>query len=282
MGKAGFTGILQQWGRNSYSERLGVIFSFTAFNIQGDSTGNGKTGTGNGIIHVRFYEELNDYLPAEKRKRSFAFPLEGGIRVDTLLQNFHVPPDRVELILVNGVSVDFTRQLENGDRVSVYPVIESLDVGSLVRVREKPLRRTRFMVNDPHLGRLAAYLRLMGFDTMLSNFKTREEMIRVLEKEGRILLTRDAALLRDPSITRIHYVRHAKPRRQLIEILTGFDLYGAVAPYSRCPACNAPVKHRPGWKCRACGQRERNRFRSRRLQLLVKHILSRELPKNDG
>ena len=46
----------------------------------------------------------------------------------------------VELILVNGVSVGFSHPVRDGDRISVYPKFEALDVSPLLRIRERPLR----------------------------------------------------------------------------------------------------------------------------------------------
>jgi uncharacterized protein len=224
-------------------------------------------------IYLRFYEELNDFLPLDKQKRCFACLFEGGIRVEKLLQDFKVPPDLVEIVLVNGDSVKFSHPLKNGDTVSFYPVFESLDVGPLVRVRKKPLRQSRFLV-DASLSRLASYLRLFGFDTRISNFAEREDIIRAAEKDRRILLTCDAAFLRETSITRIRLVRHAKPRLQLTEILSRYDLYRSAAPYSRCPSCNKIVRNARKWSCSECGTRIRNKYRTERMQSFIHRILS--------
>jgi uncharacterized protein with PIN domain len=226
-------------------------------------------------IHLRFYEELNDFLPPEKRKCLFPYSFEGDIPVETLLRNLHVPSELVDLVLVNGNSVGFSFLLSNADTVSVYPVIESLDIGSIVRVRKKPLRQIRFLV-DPELHRLAAYLRLFGFDALVSDFTTGEEMILTTEETRRILLVRDAALLQDPSKTRIHLVQQNKPRHQLAEILSRYDLYGIAAPFSRCPSCNRTVHNCLDWSCAECGRKNRNNLRSQRIQCLVKQILKRE------
>lgn len=226
-------------------------------------------------IQLRFYEELNDFLPAETRKCLFPYTFEGDLPVEALLRDLHVPLELVELVLVNGNSVGFSFLLNSGDRVSVYPVIESLDVGSIVRVRREPLRQIRFLV-DPGLRRLAAYLRLFGFDTLVSDCTTGEEMILKTDESRRILLTRNAALLQDPSATRIHLVQHRKPRHQLAEILSRYDLYGVAAPFSRCPSCNKTVHNRLDWRCTECGGKNRNNLRSRRIQFLVQKILREE------
>ena len=226
-------------------------------------------------IQLRFYEELNDFLPPERRKCLFSYTFEGDLQVSALLRDLHVPLELVELVLVNGNSVGFSFLLKGGDRVSVYPVIESLDIGSIARVRKKPLRQIRFLV-DPGLRRLAAYLRLFGFDTLVSDCITGEEMILTTEESRRILLTRNAGLLQNPSATRIHLVQQNKPRHQLAEILSRYDLYGMAAPFSRCPSCNKTVHNRLDWSCNECGGKNRNNLRNRRIQFLVQQILREE------
>ena len=177
----------------------------------------------NAEIHIRLYEELNDFLPSGKRKRRFNYRLKTGADVATLLAELGVPRDQVELVLVNGDSTGFSHLLKSGDFVAVYPVFESLDVSSLIRVRPKPLRLMRF-VAGPRLIRLTRYLRLLGFDTLDGSTWSLDKIILITGNERRILLTRDPALMERPSLTRKYLVRETAPKRQLIEVLRRFDL----------------------------------------------------------
>ncbi|MBI5784689.1 MAG: MoaD/ThiS family protein, partial [Rhodocyclales bacterium] len=97
----------------------------------------------------RFYEELNDFLPPERRKREFDAPCARAATTKHMIEALGVPHTEVELILVNGESADFDRLLCDGDRVAVYPRFEAFDITPLLRVRERPLRDTRF-VADAH------------------------------------------------------------------------------------------------------------------------------------
>jgi len=180
-------------------------------------------------IYLRLYEELNDYLPPEKRKRRFACQLDGITTVEELLENLAIPEGEVELILVNGVSVDFSCLLKAGDFISIYPVFESFNVKALLRARKEPLRRTRFMAG-PGLLRLTRYLRQLGFDAVDFRSRKLENMVRVAEEERRILLTRDPSLLKSPELSRIYLVRAARPRDQLLDVLSRFDLLDSVHP----------------------------------------------------
>jgi len=91
----------------------------------------------------RFYEELNDYLPEGCRKRDFEVRFEEPITVGKAIESRGVPLSEVDLILVNGRSVSFRYRLKDGDRVSVYPIFEQLDISGLTRVRNQPLMKIR-------------------------------------------------------------------------------------------------------------------------------------------
>ena len=91
-------------------------------------------------LEVRFYAELNDFLPPDRRGRPITLEVAAGTTVKDLAESFGVPHTEIEVILVNGESVDFVDQVGEGDRVSVYPVFEALDVSPLVLLRPRPLR----------------------------------------------------------------------------------------------------------------------------------------------
>ncbi len=124
-----------------------------------------------GEARFRFYAELNDFLPPESRARELvrAFDVHGPVK--DLIESFGVPHTEVEVVLANSEPVDFDYVVRDGDRISVYPVFESIDVAAVRLVRERPLRELSFVL-DVHLGRLAAYLRLAGFDAAYDNHRS--------------------------------------------------------------------------------------------------------------
>jgi uncharacterized protein with PIN domain len=187
---------------------------------------------------LRFYAELNDFLPPERRHVTFSKSFPGPRSVKDLIESLGVPHTEVDVVLANGISVDFSYRVEDGDRISVYPVFESLDVSPVVRLRPKPLREIRFVL-DTHLGKLAAYLRLLGFDTLYEKAIGDEELARISAEERRILLTRDRGLLKRSAVTHGILVRETLPRRQLLEVVRRLDLSGAARPFRRCLRCNA-------------------------------------------
>src|SRR3954452_13283013 len=92
----------------------------------------------------RFYAELNDFRPRGTRFRDQPYEFRGSPSVKDAIEALGVPHTEVELILVNGQPVPFAHRLAGGERVSVYPVFESLDVSPVLRPRPSPLRQTRF------------------------------------------------------------------------------------------------------------------------------------------
>ena len=131
----------------------------------------------------------------------------------------------------------YAEAIKDHDRISVYPVFESLDITPLLCVRPAPLRETRFIL-DTHLGRLAAYLRMLGFDTLYRNDTQDEELAMLSSKQKRILLTRDRGLLKRSLVTHGYYIRETSPRRQLVEVMRRFDLSSSIQPFRRCIRCN--------------------------------------------
>jgi hypothetical protein len=190
----------------------------------------------------RFYEELNDFLAPARRKQEFTVPCARAATTKHMIEALGVPHTEVELILVNGESADFSRQLEDGDRVAVYPRFEAMDVTPLLRVREYPLRNPRF-VADSHLGGLAHMLRMLGFDTLYDNhFHDDEEIVAIAERDGRIVLTRDRELLKRRAVTHGCYVHAMKSEEQLREIVERLDLARSARPFTLCLHCNAPLR----------------------------------------
>jgi hypothetical protein len=157
-----------------------------------------------------------------------------------MIEALGVPHTEVELILVNGESVDFSRQLADGDRVAVYPRLEALDVTPLLRVRDTPLRNPRF-VADAHLGGLARMLRMLGFDTLYDNHFLDDAIVAIGEQDGRIVLTRDRELLKRRAVTHGCYVHALKSEQQLREIVERLDLARSAKPFTLCLHCNVPL-----------------------------------------
>lgn len=189
----------------------------------------------------RFYEELNDFLAPACRKRAFHHRCARAATVKNAIESLGVPHTEVEVILVNGESVDFSHIVREGDRVAVFPKFETLDVRPLLRVREAPLRQTRF-VADAHLGGLARLLRMLGYDTLYSNQLDDDEIIELSARDGRIILTRDRELLKRKEVTHGCFVHALKAEAQFGEIVERLQLAGGARPFTLCLHCNRPLE----------------------------------------
>ncbi len=185
----------------------------------------------------RFYEELNDFLPPARRKVDFEHAFTGTPSVKDTIEAIGVPHPEIDLILVDGRSVGFDHRLSGGERIAVYPVFERLDITPVTRLRPSPLREPRFVV-DVHLGKLARYLRLLGFDTRYDRCFADANIAAISRAERRIVLTRDKGLLKRNEVTRGYWLRNTEPRRQLAEVTEALDLRNAIRLFTRCMICN--------------------------------------------
>lgn len=152
-----------------------------------------------------------------------------------------MPHPEVALVVANGRPVDFAYRVEAGDRIAVYPRFRRLDDPAAVKLRPPWPAELRFVL-DVHLGRLASYLRLAGFDTAYGPDASDETLAATSRREARALLTRDRELLKRREIVWGYWVRDTSPRRQLVEVLRHFDLAAKLNPLARCGRCNGRLE----------------------------------------
>jgi uncharacterized protein len=188
----------------------------------------------------RFYEELNDFLPKDRRKVDFTAEFKGKRSVKDMVEAFGVPHPEIDLILANGKSVDFGYILEDGDRLSVYPVFEALNIENITRLREMPLRKTRF-ITDSNLGNIVKYMRLLGFDLYYDAALSDREIIKISNHEKRIILTKSSKLLKFKDVTHAIFIRPGTTEEQVNRIIDHLDIRDRAKPFSRCLLCNGPI-----------------------------------------
>ncbi|NOY81413.1 MAG: Mut7-C ubiquitin/RNAse domain-containing protein [Kiritimatiellaeota bacterium] len=192
-------------------------------------------------VELRFYEELNDFLARDRRKRAYSFSFAERRSVKDLIESQGVPHTEVDLILANGESVGFEYIVRDGDRISVYPRFESFDIGRVSRLGRPPLRQCRFIA-DVHLGKLVRRLRLLGFDCLYNPRWGDAELAARSAVEKRILLTRDRGLLKRAVVSHGVFLHSDAAAEQLKEVLRRLDLTGRVRPLARCLKCNGDLK----------------------------------------
>jgi len=190
--------------------------------------------------YLRFYEELNDFLPTEKRKKQIIHHFWGQPSVKDMIESLGVPHTEIDLILVNGESVDFNYLVKDQDRISVYPEFESIDISNIQKLRPKPLRKPKFIC-DVHLGKLARNLRMFGFDVYYENNLNDEQIVEISLNQKRTILTRDLGILKRKDVLRGYFVREDDPQKQLEEVIKRFDLLSLIKPLTLCLECGGKL-----------------------------------------
>ena len=188
-------------------------------------------------IHIRFYEELNDFIPEVNKKKRFLHHYTDRTSVKDLIESLGVPHTEVDLILINSKSVGFDYIINDGDDISVYPLFESTDISEVQHLRPEPLRKPKF-VADVHLGRLTRYLRMIGLDVLYKNNFNDDEIVRISLNDKRTILTKDKGILKRNEVTHGYWLRSTKVEEQAIEVLKRFDLKNQIKEFSRCMECN--------------------------------------------
>jgi hypothetical protein len=150
-------------------------------------------------VTLRFYAELNDHVSGD---REVECVVEADAEVGVLIERCGVPLSEVELIVVEGESVGPEHRVRSGARVGVYPVFESFDITPEARLRPRPLRVTRFLV-DGHLA----------YDVLES-----DEPVDQRRSEGRIVLTTAPEVIGDEALTHCLLVAAGDPDDQLGEV----------------------------------------------------------------
>ena len=188
-------------------------------------------------INIRFYAELNDFLVVGQRGHEISLGLKQPRSLKDLIESLGVPHPEIDLVLVNGKPVTLDHPVQNGENISVYPLFRSLDISPIKHSYSDTSSEPRFVL-DVHLGRLAAYMRMLGFDVLYRNDYDDETLADVSSRSDRILLSCDRQLLMRKKVSLGYFVRARDPKQQLLEILARFKLSSQIKPFTRCMHCN--------------------------------------------
>jgi uncharacterized protein with PIN domain len=191
--------------------------------------------------HFRFYAELNDLLSPPRKEQSFVHTFETPTSVKDAIEAFGVPHTEVDLIVVNGQPAAFSCLLRDGDQISVYPTLRSLNLSPFTHLQPRSEGEMRFVL-DTHLGKLAGHLRMLGFDSLYRNDCQDEELAHISASQQRTLLSRDRGLLKHSIVTHGYLVRETRPEQQVVEVVKRFDLSRLIAPFRRCLHCNSLLR----------------------------------------
>lgn len=189
-------------------------------------------------FHLRVYAQLNDFLSPERKQKTFLATFKPPITVQEIILTLGIPLSEVHLVLVNNEKVPFSHFPKTNDRIAIFPEFIQLPLKN--KPEDATPKETTFIL-DAHLGKLAKYLRMLGFDTLYDNHFKDEEILNTAASNGRIILTRDKALLTSPKIQAGYFVRAIHPHAQLQEVVKNFDLSPHFKSFTRCMTCNSPL-----------------------------------------
>jgi uncharacterized protein with PIN domain len=102
----------------------------------------------------------------------------------------------------------------------------------------------KFIV-DCMLGKLAKWLKILGFDTVYFSKIEDSALVALAQKEGRVLLSRDNGLIEKSRDIKTLFIESEDWNHQVEQVLDEFDLWSEVRPYSRCIECNVELKDLP-------------------------------------
>ena len=172
-----------------------------------------------------FHGDLGFFLAPALRGKEVRLEFESHQTVKHLIESLGVPHVEVGSIRADETLVGNGYQPRSGDRIEVQPTVPGCPVAPL-------------FILDSHLGRLAAHLRMLGFDCLYRNDYSDSELADPLTVEARILLSRDRRLLMRKVVQYGYCPRSLEPEEQLREVVRRFGLAGRARPFTRCMRCN--------------------------------------------
>jgi uncharacterized protein with PIN domain len=191
-------------------------------------------------VWLRFHGDLHVFLGSRAASDAvFERRLTEKTSIKDVIESCGVPHPEVDLILVDEQPVGFDQTLDNEAKVEVFPVQNRDTVHTDKRLQTTGILR---FVADGHLGRLTRNLRLLGFDVAYHQTADDRQLLEVMVRENRALLTRDRRLLMHAIVRHGHYPRSQNANEQTIEVVRRFDLTTWIAPFTRCLRCNAPLQ----------------------------------------
>lgn len=178
-------------------------------------------------LELEFAAELRMFLAPRDRTGHVRVRADGTSSLGHVVESAGVPLTEVGKLVVNGQPAESAYQPRAGDRI-------------LVQATRRPqaVPEPRFVL-DVHLGALARRMRLVGLDTDYANDLDDDALIVHANSGRRVLLTKDRGLLRRRKLWLGAYVRGTRADDQLADVLDRFA--PALAPWTRCLACNGPL-----------------------------------------
>jgi uncharacterized protein with PIN domain len=190
-------------------------------------------------VRLRFHGDLNVFLQSRADDAVIERPIAEKTSIKDVIESCGVPHPEVDLILVDEQTVGFNHTLAKDAKVEVFSVENRGTHHTEQRLQTVGI--TRF-VADGHLGGLTRNLRLLGFDVAYPKNADDRQLLDVMARENRALLTRDRRLLMHGIVQHGYCPRSQNADEQTIEVVRRFNLSKVIAPFARCLRCNAPLE----------------------------------------
>jgi uncharacterized protein with PIN domain len=190
-------------------------------------------------VRLCFHGNLNAFLRSKAGDAVIERRIAEKTSIKDVIESCGVPHPEVDLILVDEQTVGFDHTLANDAKVEVCPVDNRGTDRTEKRLQTVGIVR---FVADGHLGRLTRNLRLLGFDVAYRQNADDRQLLEVMVRENRALLTRDRRLLMHAIVQHGYCPRSQNADEQTIEVVRRFDLSELIAPFTRCLRCNAPLE----------------------------------------
>ncbi len=195
------------------------------------------------IVCFRFYGELKDLLDVNHRHGMVRHRFKGKQSLKDRVESLGIPHTEIAMMLKGNNQLNFSYPVKDGDRICVFPSSwQDIKLPREKNLQPSPPPAMKFVL-DCHLGKLANFLRVLGFDTLYSNSFDDPELAKIQEKEKRILLTRDKGLLQRRRVKWGCYLHSDSPRQQLREVVIRYDLHDRMQEFGRCPGCNHTLEN---------------------------------------
>lgn len=191
-------------------------------------------------VRIKFHDWLSEFL-RRKTKKYIVHKFIDQTSIKDLIESFNIPHTEVDVIIVNGKSVNFNYLVQNDDRIEVFPESKRYFNFNVYHLKPKLKGRPKFIC-DVHLGKLFKIMRMSGLDVLYSNNYTDEEIVEISTKDDRIILTRDTGLLKRKNVKYGHFVRGNNPEKQFLDILVSYSLLKYLKPFSLCLNCGTKLK----------------------------------------
>jgi uncharacterized protein len=191
-------------------------------------------------VWLNLHGDLDFFIRPASRPQRIERCLREKTSIKDVIESCGVPHPEVDLILVSGQPVDFHYTLGTDAEIELYPV--GAEIPQFKKQRLQTTSTSGF-VADGHLGKLARNLRLLGFDVAYDPQADDRQLLRVMDRENRALLTRDRRLLMHSVVKTGYYPRSQNADEQTVEVTRRFNLLDSIAPFTRCIRCNGLLRN---------------------------------------